>query len=264
MRLQITYPDASTNEFKYYGDGKRYEKIDSDGTKRYVYNGVNTLMEYDINGSTTARYTMALGIDEPISVVAAEQSSAFYHTDGLGSVREITSSTGAVLNTYSYDAWGNQTSSSETVAQPFTYTAREWDSDSGLYYYRARYMDASVGRFTTMDPALGNADNLTSFHGYGYVANNPVRWRDPGGKDRLCFENCVSDKDSCLEDCQQYYCEEDILTCEGYCWEDFCYCLYDCYQDFTVKFSGPMAGEDGLSGPDIGPLGDCSEFSSGW
>lgn len=123
---------------------------------------------------------MGLGIDSPISVIAGG-TTGYYHTDGLGTVREITSSTGSILNSYTYDAWGNIESSSETVTQPFTFTAREWDSDSSLYYYRARYMDAAVGRFTTMDPALGDADDPASFHGYGYVGNNPVNYVDPSG-----------------------------------------------------------------------------------
>ena len=139
------------------------------------------LMEYDISGSTVARYTMGLGIDSPIAI-KTQNTTGYYHADGLGTVREITSSTGAVLNSYIYDAWGNIQSSSETISQPFTFTSREWDSDAGLYYYRARYMDASVGRFTAMDPALGDAEDPFSFHGYNYVYNNPVNSDDPMGE----------------------------------------------------------------------------------
>ncbi len=53
------------------------------------------LMGYDISGSTIARYTMALGIDEPISI-KTQNTTGYYHTDGLGTVREITGSTGAI------------------------------------------------------------------------------------------------------------------------------------------------------------------------
>jgi len=140
---------------------------------------------------------MALGIDEPISI-KTQDTTGYYHTDGLGTVREITSSTGAVINQYSYDAWGNQLSSVEQISQPFTFTAREWDSGSGLYYYRARYMDATVGRFTSMDPALGNADDPFSFHGYSYVANNPVNLKDQTGRSyATCMVGCYIEKGFC-------------------------------------------------------------------
>jgi RHS repeat-associated protein len=193
-------------------------------------------MEYDINGSTAVRYTMGFGIDEPISVKTSN-ATGYYHTDGLGTVREITSSTGAVLNSYSYDAWGNMQSSSETITQPFTFTAREWDSDSTLYYYRARYMDATIGRFTTMDPALGRANNPFSFHGYSYVNNNSVNFIDPNGLscgpgeigDLLVpdfwFEECCDAHDDCYggvpkyEECAQFgyktreECDEEFKDC---------------------------------------------------
>jgi RHS repeat-associated protein len=68
-----------------------------------------------------------------------------------------------------------------------SFTGREWDPETGLYYYRARYYDPKIGRFVSEDPiGLGGGVNF-----YGYVANNPVRSRDPlglwspGGHDRL-------------------------------------------------------------------------------
>jgi len=62
--------------------------------------------------------------------------------------RKKTDSAMSRITNVALSMWGNIQFSSETIAQPFTFTTREWDSDSGLYYYRARYMDATVGRFT--------------------------------------------------------------------------------------------------------------------
>ena len=59
----------------------------------------------------------------------------------------------------------------------FQYTARESDTETGLYYYRARYYDQSVGRFTSEDPLafVGGIDF------YSYVLNRPIYMADPRG-----------------------------------------------------------------------------------
>lgn len=63
------------------------------------------------------------------------------------------------------------------MSNPYKFTSREYDGDTGLYYYRARYYDANVGRFLSKDP-LGKIyeDNL-----YVYVKNNPLKYTDPTG-----------------------------------------------------------------------------------
>jgi RHS repeat-associated protein len=78
------------------------------------------------------RYTYGPGIDEPL--VGQRQSQIFYYeADGLGSVTSLRSPTVSATN------W-------------FRYTARQFDSDTGLYYYRARYYDPKSGRFLSEDP----------------------------------------------------------------------------------------------------------------
>jgi RHS repeat-associated protein len=63
------------------------------------------------------------------------------------------------------------------VPAPYAFTGREWEPESGLYYYRARYYDPKIGRFISEDPYRWLADaNL-----YVYVRNNPVNRTDPTG-----------------------------------------------------------------------------------
>ncbi len=90
---------------------------------------------------------------------------------------QITDAAGFVVNSYEYDSYGNIESSIEGIANPFTYTGREFDAESGLYFYRARYYDPETGRFISEDP-IGFAGG---FNLYRYVRNNPVKNRDPLG-----------------------------------------------------------------------------------
>jgi len=76
-----------------------------------------------------------------------------------------------------YGPPANQTASTGSIVNPFTYTAREFDSETGLMYYRARYYDQSNGRFLSEDPIrfLGGKNY------YLYAKNNPVLFSDPQG-----------------------------------------------------------------------------------
>jgi RHS repeat-associated protein len=75
----------------------------------------------------------------------------------------------------------NQKLTSSTLGQPFGFTGREYDSETGLYYYRARYYEPKFGRFISEDPI--RFDGGMNF--YAYAGNNPVTFRDPLGLDWL-------------------------------------------------------------------------------
>jgi RHS repeat-associated protein len=164
---------------KYDPIGRRIEKISPiAGTTIYAYDGDNIVEELDGSGSATARYTQGLGIDEPMEVQVGH-GSYYYSADGLGSVVALTKSNGSAVNTYfGYNTFGGMPAPTETVANPFRFTGREWDSETSLYYYRARYYDSLFGRFLSEDPiGLGGRDeNL-----YRYVRGNPASFGDPSG-----------------------------------------------------------------------------------
>ncbi len=61
------------------------------------------------------------------------------------------------------------------------FTGREWDPETGLYYYRARYYDPKIGRFISEDPLPLRARKPRELDAYAYVANNPVNYSDPTG-----------------------------------------------------------------------------------
>jgi RHS repeat-associated protein len=89
--------------------------------------------------------------------------------------------TNNVVNSYVYDSFGNIMQKTEGVVNNYTYTAREYDSESGLYYYRARYYDAKVGRFVQEDPRNGGIIEPASQNRYIYSLNNPVIYIDSTG-----------------------------------------------------------------------------------
>jgi RHS repeat-associated protein len=173
----VTLPGSGgTVTFKYDPFGRRIYKSSSAGTSIYIYDNYNQIEETTGVGTVVARYAQqSLNIDEPLATLRGGATS-FYQADGLGSVTSLSNAAGAFAQTYTFDSFGNQTASSGSLTSVFRYTARDFDTETGLYYYRARYYDSSTGRFLSEDPARYE---FTSF--YSYVGNNPVLWTDPLG-----------------------------------------------------------------------------------
>jgi RHS repeat-associated protein len=128
-----------------------------------------------------ARYLQGLNIDEPLAMLRSGATN-FYHADGLGSVTSLSNGSGSIAQTYTFDSFGNQTGSSGSLTNPFRYTARESDTETGLYYYRARYYDPGTGRFLSEDPIGFNAGS--DF--YTYVGNSSTNFLDPKGLLQVC------------------------------------------------------------------------------
>jgi RHS repeat-associated protein len=117
----------------------------------YGYDGDNLIEEANSNGAVIARYTQSGSIDEPLAMLRGGATS-FYQADGLGSVTSLSNAAGSLAQTYTFDSYGKQTTSSGSPTSPFLYTGRESDADTGLYYLRECYFDATTGRFLSEDP----------------------------------------------------------------------------------------------------------------
>jgi RHS repeat-associated protein len=77
----------------------------------------------------------------------------WYLTDREASVRDIADNTGTVRDHLDYDGFGNiLTETNSAFGDVYKYTGREFDSETGLQYNRARYYDPRVGRWTSQDP----------------------------------------------------------------------------------------------------------------
>jgi RHS repeat-associated protein len=168
--------------FKYDPFGRRIYKSSSAGTSVYAYDGDNLVEETNSSGAVVARYTQGEDIDELLAMLR-NATTSYYHVDGLGSVTSLSNGAGALAQTYAFDSFGNQTSSSGSLTNSFRYTAREFDNETGLYFYRARYFDPTIGRFLGED----SVHNYLYKSFYSYVFNSPTNATDPTGKrTRVC------------------------------------------------------------------------------
>jgi RHS repeat-associated protein len=164
-------------KLKYDPFGRRIYKSSSSGTSVYAYDGDNLVEETKAAGAVVARYEQGLNIDEPLAMRRSATTS-YYQSDGLGSVTSLSNSTGAAAQTYTYDSFGKIVATTGSLTNSFRYTGREFDSETSLYYYRARYYDPQGGRFVSEDPlGFGGGINF-----YRFVNNDATNSIDPSGR----------------------------------------------------------------------------------
>ena len=159
--------------------GRRIAK-DVDGTvTKYLYDGDQCIAECDVNDVLLRKYIYGPGVDQPICMIDVEDSNAtyYYHYDALGSVVALSDADGDTVQVYEYDVYGQVAASGPNHPNPFLFTGRRYDTETGLYYYRARYYNPSIGRFLQTDP-IGYGDGMNM---YAYCRNNGVRFVDPWG-----------------------------------------------------------------------------------
>ena len=141
--------------------------------------------ERDGSGSLLRRYLNGLA---PISMTAGTKT-AYYAYDGLGSVVNLTSSTGATWWTYSYLPYGGvrtATKNSNQAPDNLLRFAGGYLDPTALYHFGARQYDAGTGRFISTDP-VGPSIADPYVAAYVYANDNPVRYTDPSGRCPWCI-----------------------------------------------------------------------------
>ncbi|MGJ8660823.1 MAG: RHS repeat-associated core domain-containing protein, partial [Bacteroidota bacterium] len=135
--------------------------------------------ERDIDGFLTRvnRY----GHDLVATDYITEGYQRYYQYDGLGSVRALSDENGDVTDEYTFDAFGILIDSTGNTPNNNLYAGEQWDSDLGMYYNRARYLNTQTGRFHSMDTYEGRNGEPMTLHKYLYAHANPVSGTDPSG-----------------------------------------------------------------------------------
>lgn len=190
-------------DYKYDVDGHRTQRtLDADGatpggvtTEYYARDSWNEAMPTPIgtengnvwadvadNGSLTTRYMYGDQFDEQLARVTpgAVTPTAWIYTDKLGSVRDIVTHAGDIVDSLSYGAFGNILAgeTDDTSRGRYAWTGRELDVETELQYNRARYYDAVTRRWISMDPLGFDAGDSNL---YRYVNNAPAIYTDASG-----------------------------------------------------------------------------------
>jgi RHS repeat-associated protein len=192
QRYQVT--SISTNgevaqAFQYDALNRRVSVSDGSTTNFFIYDGLQVIAEADASGTLQKSYTWGPGIDNLLAFTTytgGETNTYYALTDHLGSVHALVDETGAIVETYRYDAWGRVLGVYDGDGTPIEESAvgnnvlwqgREYSWATGLYFFRARWYDPITGRWLSKDP-IGISGGLNQ---YVFCRNNTVNRRDSFG-----------------------------------------------------------------------------------
>ncbi|MDD6027672.1 MAG: FG-GAP-like repeat-containing protein [Bacteroidales bacterium] len=187
--ISDTHDGSLDRTYFYYGPGReKWETLRSvvadggdEGTQpscRHFYFGN---YERIVEGSSiTEQYFL----DNGVILIKKDGLLSFYKafTDIQGSILSVFDEDGVKVFDASYDAWGRQTVTLNTINLRRGYCGHEMLPEYGLIDMRGRVYDPTVGRFLSCDNYVQEPDNSQNFNRYSYCLNNPLRYTDPTGE----------------------------------------------------------------------------------
>ncbi|MGH8307181.1 MAG: RHS repeat-associated core domain-containing protein, partial [Gammaproteobacteria bacterium] len=173
-RLAGVTTSSGTDTYQYNGLGQRVEKTVGGSTTVFVYDEAGHLLgEYTSSGSLIAEH---IWLDNrPIGLIT---SSGLYYvqTDQLGTPRDITNPSKAIVWQWNSDPFGNGTPTG-SITYNLRFPGQYFDSETGHDYNYFRYYDPTIGRYIESDP-IGLAGGINT---YAYTNGNPISLADPMG-----------------------------------------------------------------------------------
>lgn len=187
LNRMISVDGGATATYEYGPLGRRVKKITPEATNTYFYDGLKVIEEE--TDSKVSTFVYGSWIDDVLSM-QKEGKDYYYHKDEMGSVVGITDDKGQLLEHYRYDAFGKVEIldgngvllTESSIANPYYFTGRRLEKETGYYYYRNRHYDPIHGRFLQRDP-LGYIDGMGL---YEYVKGRPNKMTDPLGLSSIC------------------------------------------------------------------------------
>ena len=176
-RLTNASDGTNTISYTYDANGMRTSRTDGATTYNYVYNG-GSLVQMTV-GSNTLYFTS--------DTVTFNGTTYYYVTNLQGDIVTILNSGGTAVVQYTYDAWGNILSMSDTsgvslgTLNPLRYRGYVYDQESDLYYLQSRYYDPEIGRFLNADAFASTGQGILGNNMFAYCSNNPVNAVDKTG-----------------------------------------------------------------------------------
>jgi RHS repeat-associated protein len=195
-----TFGTSGQNITTYYYDnaGNRFIKKGSSGTTIYLRHGqIAVAMDIELPAEGTDAYNEYAGkvnryvlsgdllagriTDKTNHDGNSETKKHYYHLDHLNSTKCVTDENAAITVLYEYRAFGEQLKRLDEAGNEtgdrakYSFGGKELDDATNLYYFNARYYDATLGRFINVDPVQDG----TNWYVYGQ--NNPLSITDPTG-----------------------------------------------------------------------------------
>ena len=133
----------------------------------------------------------------PNVVAAQTETTEYYVTDTIGSIRVVFDASGTTKGRVDYGPFGQEFGSVSGIpAERFSGQAKDGETDQAYFHFRL--FQSRTGRFTQPDPAMGDPSNPQLWNRYAYALNNPVSHTDPlglcpdGWNPALCFTDWVT------------------------------------------------------------------------
>jgi RHS repeat-associated protein len=166
--------------FTVNGQGLRVGETTSSGTQTFTWDTTSSVPRVLTDGTTAFICGPTGEVVEQVDL--STTAPTYLVADQLGSTRLLTDQAGTVVGTYSYDAYGNQTSHTGTATSPIGYAGGGWATGAtGLVYLVNRYYTQETGSFLSVDPLVA-----TTTQPYVYTSNDPVNGTDPTGDVPAC------------------------------------------------------------------------------
>lgn len=181
----VSVDNGSTATYKYDALNRRIQKTVGTTTTNYYYCGDQAVEERSAANTVMATYVFGISVDDVLQMQRGS-NTYYYHKNHLGSIVALTNASGNLVERYEYDPYGqpsffdanDNALVQSAVSNAILFTGRDYDAETGMYYYRARTMHPGLGRFMQHDPLM----YVSGLNMYEYTLNNPIKYIDVTGQ----------------------------------------------------------------------------------